>query len=742
EVLPTLSIRELQQEVQFRSGIPAKQQLLSHAGVRLLAERSLQDFWDFGSLQLDVTSYAPLAQGPPTFLPCTEHRGIQLLQLQELQAYLVNRCRDGELRAWRDAGKPICLEALNLYQLADWVIRPATREDHCSYVELISSGKEAQNPQWFVSHAWQEPILDFVRCLQGHAEVRELEETVAYWVCAYANNQHELGDELRCNPRETSFFRAMQLSLGVVLVLDSEGTPFSRTWCCFELAMALTDLGESGESAPRHLHEGHARLLLDIATCAQGRAELLTDGLAPEEVQREESVCAGSGGKAKAKREESFPIELVQRALKIDIAEASASCPVDKIRILNSIAGLPPEQLDAPLGESPERRRRYEAVNRGLRAIFAMASVSQVVSKDLHELMPAICQALAEDETRRSLRLSFAKSLKFRDTDLVALVRALPALTGLLRLDLRSCHQLSDAAVLELAGALKRVKVTALFLDFFMCAGLTDLSIAQIFANSQHLTDMREFDLNVRGLVKVTAEVIPPLISALEVMPLLRKLHLNFCKTRQNDEAATVLIRTVKHLRHLEILRLYFTECSLVGSQAAAALGDSLSELRGLTEAILCFAHTGLTDAGLLGLCRGLGALQHCRRLTLRFHGCRELTDESLWVLGETLRGLSLQKLSLDLGKCAQLSKGLARRYGGPSAWELLQDPAFRRPRSAAHARILELFRERRGAFSNAEALYPVLKAVDPSLSAVDFHQLRAAALAEDAPGRRVFVVT
>ena len=112
EVLPTLSIRELQQEVQFRSGIPAKQQLLSHAGVRLLAERSLQDFWDFGSLQLDVTSYAPLVQGPPTFLPCTEHRGIQLLQLQELQAYLVNRCRDGELRAWRDAGKPICLEEL------------------------------------------------------------------------------------------------------------------------------------------------------------------------------------------------------------------------------------------------------------------------------------------------------------------------------------------------------------------------------------------------------------------------------------------------------------------------------------------------------------------------------------------------------------------------------------------------------------------------------------------------------
>ena len=124
----------------------------------------------------------------------------------------------------------------------------------------------------------QEPILDFVRCLQGHAEVRELEETVAYWVCrklqefpgtgflfffflgglqafcvfhslllvcklhffglsgssnwflpyqggvfrcAYANNQHELGDELRCNPRETSFFR--DLAKGITSVLLSVG---------------------------------------------------------------------------------------------------------------------------------------------------------------------------------------------------------------------------------------------------------------------------------------------------------------------------------------------------------------------------------------------------------------------------------------------------------------------------------------------------------------------------------------
>ena len=55
-------------------------------------------------------------------------------------------------------------------------------------------------------------------------------------------------------------------------------------------------------------------------------------------------IFRGFWSQAKAKREESFPIELVQRALKIDIAEASASCPVDKIRILNSI----PVQMASP----------------------------------------------------------------------------------------------------------------------------------------------------------------------------------------------------------------------------------------------------------------------------------------------------------------------------------------------------------------------------------------------------------
>ena len=40
------------------------------------------------------------------------------------------------------------------------------------------------------------------------------------WVCAYANNQHELGTDIGSDdPRESSFYRALLLCDGVLLVL-------------------------------------------------------------------------------------------------------------------------------------------------------------------------------------------------------------------------------------------------------------------------------------------------------------------------------------------------------------------------------------------------------------------------------------------------------------------------------------------------------------------------------------------
>ena len=62
---------------------------------------------------------------------------------------------------------------VNLYDLDKYVIRPATEEKQCAMVELMASGE--QPPDFFVSHFWAEPILEFFKCLLEHSWARGFE---------------------------------------------------------------------------------------------------------------------------------------------------------------------------------------------------------------------------------------------------------------------------------------------------------------------------------------------------------------------------------------------------------------------------------------------------------------------------------------------------------------------------------------------------------------------------------------
>ncbi|CAL1171466.1 unnamed protein product [Cladocopium goreaui] len=160
-------------------------------------------------------------------VPQTECRGINLKQLSQLVDFI----RD-HAHLWVETysgspnfEQPLELQTFNLYHTSHWVIKPATLRYRCSFVELVAKDAETQFPCWFVSHAWQEAVCRFVACLRQHAELRNA-VGLAYWVCAYANNQHKLQDEISANPRGTSFYKAMKLAVGVVLILDRDATPF------------------------------------------------------------------------------------------------------------------------------------------------------------------------------------------------------------------------------------------------------------------------------------------------------------------------------------------------------------------------------------------------------------------------------------------------------------------------------------------------------------------------------------
>ena len=98
--------------------------------------------------------------------------------------------QSGDLRGWWDrfTKQPLHKDTINLYAVTDWIIKPFTAREACSFVELVvDEGTAEQIPQWFISHWWGEPVFDFIKAVMAHAKARGLEETAPYWVCAYAD---------------------------------------------------------------------------------------------------------------------------------------------------------------------------------------------------------------------------------------------------------------------------------------------------------------------------------------------------------------------------------------------------------------------------------------------------------------------------------------------------------------------------------------------------------------------------
>ncbi|CAJ1374384.1 unnamed protein product [Effrenium voratum] len=60
------------------------------------------------------------------------------------------------------------VKRFNFYPANYWIIKPATAGytgTACSLVEVMAD--KLQLPQWFVSHAWIEPLCEFLACLEA-----------------------------------------------------------------------------------------------------------------------------------------------------------------------------------------------------------------------------------------------------------------------------------------------------------------------------------------------------------------------------------------------------------------------------------------------------------------------------------------------------------------------------------------------------------------------------------------------
>lgn len=310
------------------------QKVLSCGPQKLEPQDILHDFND----DFVLTNYSHLSSGPPISIPRTEVRGITIEQLSRLLDFVRFCCftwyepYDGH----PDYGQPLPLERFNQFHMLFWVLKPATASPwECSYVELVASKAASQRPVWYVTYVWQQPLYEIMACLRRHASLRELPDSTAYWVDALANNHHRLEPETcEANPRKLPCYRAMKLCAGLLLVCDRDVVVMRRIWVCFDVAMALQERNKSLEVQKRNKWKSGKHFLLDVAARDPfGEAHLITDGLAAAEERMERAL----GFLFKGQREAKFPETIRLKAASVDITQADASKPDDKVRILNSL---------------------------------------------------------------------------------------------------------------------------------------------------------------------------------------------------------------------------------------------------------------------------------------------------------------------------------------------------------------------------------------------------------------------
>lgn len=566
------TVQKLKEEISSRWDVLVSCQLLSFAGKQLLDDAPLPST---SEQPVRVTDFWPLRKKKTVVeIEKTEERGISLKQLQDLIAFLQAESEDGKL-PWRSREAILEVKSVNLYQIAEWIIKPATSADSCSYVELVASNPAGQVPTWFISHAWAEPVWEFVNCVARHGQLRDLRETDAWWVCAYANNQHELGKDLTHDPRSTSFFRAMSLCDGLLLVLDPTATPFQRIWCCFEQSVALTSQREK-------------RMLLDIATADTESAAVITDGATKFDLAEKAKTMyrkiAGYEDSVKAHREATFPIHLILQALTtIDVKNAFASEPLDKIRILNTICRSKTLE-DKP----PETSEFYDEVDSGLRSIFALAALPACAKGGLTKELESIATVLQKDTMdRESLNLNLTDMKQLTDDLLERLAPTLPPKLQELTLHLARCEQVTDIGVKRICAFIPKA-LTFLIFSLHGCQ-ITDVALAEI-ARALPFS-MKRLRLSF-GLCNSITNIG---LQKLAMPPNLTFLTLDFDGCPQlGDDGLVAIIKTLP--TSLETLNLNLMGCHGVGNKSLKALSQKKLRLHKLD--LCCFACHNVSDDG------------------------------------------------------------------------------------------------------------------------------------------------
>jgi hypothetical protein len=323
-----------------------------------------------------------------------------------------------------------------------------------SYKEMLHP--EPTKPDWFISHWWGDSVLAFFDRCEMHAQSyctkwgqgtdSEAYKSYSYWVCAYANNQHELATEIVKSPMKSAFMNALTNSNGCLLMLDENATPFTRIWCDFEIFMTLMD----GKT-------------LDITTIDErGHPCLMTQNVLPCDEDAED----------KSFRDGNFPALMLAKGATISLEHGDASVVLDKVRILNSMVKIAEivsgneADIDwddhGAMDRITEERitgteaRNYELADNALRSRFGVAAWTMAHAKgcvnNFHEYPDLqgkydgpqldLEKITASSELAEQYELTLAGDVT--DESFASVVHGIPKCAVLLRIEQHDMEDLSD----------------------------------------------------------------------------------------------------------------------------------------------------------------------------------------------------------------------------------------------------------------------------------------------------------
>lgn len=353
-------------------------------------------------------------------IPEVSWRGISIEQLEELGTLIEKVFSNDDFEHIDEfTHQKVTKETVNLYHVNNLFAMPLSEKYQCSYVEMVANGP--QLPTFFVSHWWGTPFFDTLRMLRLHAKQRNVQKNEYYWICTFANCQHNLEELSPDDYLDTPFAKAIMNDKcrGTVLVLnEKDATPFTRSWCVFEAYISTTYA-----KAKEHRHLMDVTTIIPDGDCEQSGGGTFNErcaGLLYELTEQDEDKEEREGKFTIRVDETSdhpgdpdmawFPSHVSKLGVQVDIRNASASRESDQRNIMKWIG----DQADKV---NTVMRRKF------LRPAIYMAATEFGDPKYLQELIEGglvsieEAVAISEEEGCLADACEYVENANYRDNE-------------------------------------------------------------------------------------------------------------------------------------------------------------------------------------------------------------------------------------------------------------------------------------------------------------------------------------